>query len=143
MCPLPDSPDKGNTSIGTPLALVSVDHGTCYWLSWVPSPATFKPVPKSHSTDKTGYSYQCSFTMWPEFDQPVDDPQGSKYLGNGYLLLGPEDTSHYTPLLSKHAVITSFFSGTRMLKISIDRLFTSGDLSGSPLSRSQDLDGRN
>ena len=49
--------------------------------------------------------------MWPEFDQPADDPQGSKYLGNGYLLLGPKDTSCYTPLLAEHAAITSFFSG--------------------------------
>ena len=48
--------------------------------------------------------------MWPEFDQLVDDPQGLKYLGNGHLLLGPKDTSRYTPLLAEHAAITSFFS---------------------------------
>ena len=49
--------------------------------------------------------------MWPEFDKPADNPQGSKDLGNGYLLLGPKDTSPHLLLPAEHTAITSFFSG--------------------------------
>jgi hypothetical protein len=35
--------------------------------------------------------------MWPEFEKPKDAPRGSKDLGDGFLLLGPKDTTLYRP----------------------------------------------
>ena len=49
--------------------------------------------------------------MWPEFGKPVDDPRGSKNLGNGYLLLGPKDTGPHLLLPAEQVAITGFFSG--------------------------------
>ena len=49
--------------------------------------------------------------MWPDFEQAKDNPQGLKDLGNGYLLLGPKDTSPYHLLPAKQTAVDTFFFG--------------------------------
>ena len=48
--------------------------------------------------------------MWPDFEQAKGAPQGSKDLGNGYLLLGPKDTSSHLLLPDEQMAINNFFS---------------------------------
>jgi len=33
--------------------------------------------------------------MWPDFEKTKGNPRGSEDLGDGYLLLGPKDTTAY------------------------------------------------
>ena len=49
--------------------------------------------------------------IWPDFEQPKGDPQGSKDLDDGYLLLGPKDTSPYHLLPAEQTAVNAFFSG--------------------------------
>ena len=49
--------------------------------------------------------------MWPDFEKSTDNPQGSKDLGNGYLLLGPKDTSAHHLLPIEQAALNEFFAG--------------------------------
>jgi len=48
--------------------------------------------------------------MWPDFEETKGDPRGSKDIGDGYLLLGPKDTSAYDPSPPEQTAIDSFFS---------------------------------
>ena len=49
--------------------------------------------------------------MWPDFELTKGDPQGSKDLGNGYLLLGPKDTTPSHILPAEQEALDAFFSG--------------------------------
>ena len=49
--------------------------------------------------------------MWPELKKPEEDPRGSKDLGEGYLLLGPKDTSLYHLSQAEQRAFDTFFSG--------------------------------
>lgn len=48
--------------------------------------------------------------MWPELQKQKGDPQGSKNLGNGYVLLGPKDTSQYHLSQPERRAMEKFFS---------------------------------
>ena len=48
--------------------------------------------------------------MWPELEIPKGDPRGSKDLGDGYLLLGPKDTTRYELSPSEGTALELFFS---------------------------------
>ena len=48
--------------------------------------------------------------MWPELQAHVDDPRGSKDLGDEYLLLGPRDTSLYHLSHVEQTTLDTFFS---------------------------------
>ena len=48
--------------------------------------------------------------MWPDFERTKDDPHGSKDLGDGYLLLGPKDTSPYEISHEEEAAFNTHFS---------------------------------
>ena len=49
--------------------------------------------------------------MWPDFEKTKGDPRGSEDLGDGYLLLGPKDTTSCNISPTEQAAIESFFSG--------------------------------
>ena len=48
--------------------------------------------------------------MWPELQNSKDDPRGSKNLGDGYLLLGPRDTSPHNTSAAEYDAMESFFA---------------------------------
>ena len=48
--------------------------------------------------------------MWPDFEKVKGNPQGSKDLGDNYLLLGPKDTNPYHLLPTERAAIGEFSS---------------------------------
>src|SRR5258708_30943730 len=47
--------------------------------------------------------------MWPDFLPQKGDPRGSRDLGDGYLLLGPKDTSPYEVSHKEQDAINVFF----------------------------------
>ena len=49
--------------------------------------------------------------MYPDFEDQKGDPRGSKDLGNGYLLLGPKDTTLYHVSPAEQTTLDDFFSG--------------------------------
>jgi len=49
--------------------------------------------------------------MWPELEKTKGDPQGSRDLGDNYLLLGPKDTTPYYVLPTEQEALDTFFSG--------------------------------
>jgi hypothetical protein len=49
--------------------------------------------------------------MWPELEESKGDPQGSKDLGDDYLLLGPKDTTPYYLQPTEQTSLEDFFSG--------------------------------
>ena len=48
--------------------------------------------------------------MWPEFEKTKGDPSGSMDLGDGYLLLGPKDTTLYCVSPVEQTALDGFFS---------------------------------
>ena len=48
--------------------------------------------------------------MWPDFEKTKGNPRGSEDLGDGYLLLGPKDTTVYNVSPPERAALESFFS---------------------------------
>ena len=49
--------------------------------------------------------------MYPDFETTKGDPMGSVDLGDGYLLLGPKDTSPYHVSPTEQRALDGFFSG--------------------------------
>lgn len=49
--------------------------------------------------------------MYPDFEKTKGDPRGSRDLGNGYLLLGPKDTTLYPVSPVERIALDDFFSG--------------------------------
>ena len=43
----------------------AMDYGACYWLPWIPSQATIKPIPESGSSNKTRCQYKHSCCYVP------------------------------------------------------------------------------
>ena len=58
--------------------------------------------------------------MWPELQKQKGDPQGSKQLGNGYVLLGPKDMDacHLSP--DEQTAFDTFFGYSRNDRIDMD-----------------------
>jgi hypothetical protein len=48
--------------------------------------------------------------MWPDLQEIVAEPQGSINLGDGYVLLGPKDTSPHQLPPGEHTALETFFS---------------------------------
>ena len=48
--------------------------------------------------------------MWPELQKTKGPPQGSRDLGDGYLLLGPKDTKVYHLSHDERMALDTFFS---------------------------------
>ena len=49
--------------------------------------------------------------MWPDFEKAKANPQGSKDMGDNYLLLGPKDSSPHHLLPTEQAALDQFASG--------------------------------
>ena len=49
--------------------------------------------------------------MWPDFEKQKEDPQGSRDIGDNYLLLGPKDTTPYCLPPLEYTALVDFFSG--------------------------------
>ena len=47
--------------------------------------------------------------MWPDLEKPKGAPKGSKDLGNGYVLLGPKETTPYHPSPYERTALNIFF----------------------------------
>ena len=50
--------------------------------------------------------------IWPDLEVPKEAPRGSKDLGNGYLLLGPKDSTAYHPSPSEQMALDAFSNHT-------------------------------
>ena len=48
--------------------------------------------------------------MWPDLQEIAGEPRGSIDLGDGYVLLGPKDTSPYQLPFNEYAALETFFS---------------------------------
>jgi len=50
--------------------------------------------------------------MWPTFQEEQKDPRGSEDIGDGYLLLGPKDTTLYRLSDAEWGALNDFASGS-------------------------------
>ena len=66
--------------------------------------------------------------MWPELQKQKCDPQGSKQLGDGYVLLGPKDTDAYHLSPDERTAFDAFFGYSRNDHINTDLVCRWGDL---------------
>ena len=54
--------------------------------------------------------------MWPTFQEEQKDPRGSEDIGDGYLLLGPKDTTLYRLSDAERGALNDFASGSPEFK---------------------------
>ena len=66
--------------------------------------------------------------MWPELQKQKCDPQGSKQLGDGYVLLGPKDTDAYHLSPDERTAFDAFFGYSRNDRINTDSVCRWGRL---------------
>ena len=66
--------------------------------------------------------------IWPELQKQKGDPQGSKQLGDGYVLLGPKDTDTYHLSPDKRTAFNDFFGYSGNDRIDTDPVCRWGHL---------------